>query len=96
MTSTVRVTEQGWVQTDLGSALRIVIQRQDKAPMGFLEVYDAFEEAYPGKWALQCLPPRTRFMDQANKYHLHVLDTQPGAFDLFDHQVPTRHPKDLP
>lgn len=83
------IVEQGWVQTDLGPALRITVQRKDKAPMGFVEVYDAFAAAYPGRWALQCLPPRTHFMDQANRYHLHVLDTQPKALDLFDRQAPT-------
>jgi hypothetical protein len=88
----VLVTEKGWVRTDLGPALRITLQRHDKAPMGFLEVYDAFEKAYPGRWALQCFPPREHLLDQANKYHLHVLDAQPKAFDLFDPQVPTALP----
>lgn len=87
--SEVTIVEQGWVQTDLGPALRIHLQRHDKAPMGFHEVYDAFANAYPGRWALQCLPPRKHLMNQANKYHLHVLDTQPRAFDLFDRQTPT-------
>jgi hypothetical protein len=83
------IIEQGWVQTDLGPALRITVQRKDKAPMGFIEVYDAFAAAYPERWALQCFPPQKHLMDQVNRYHLHVLDTQPKALDLFDRQTPT-------
>ncbi len=83
-----RVTESGWVQTPLGLALRIQIARHDLAPMSFDEVWRAFSAHYPGKWALQCFAPAEHHLDQASKYHLHVLDAQPGALDLFDPQVP--------
>jgi len=84
----VLIVEQGWIQTDFGPALRIHLQRKDKAILSFSEVYCAFATAYPNKWALQCLPPRSHFMDQVNRYHLHVLDTQPKGLDLFDRQAP--------
>ena len=77
------VTEKGVIQTALGSALRIQIERADKSPMGFRDVWEAFEHAYPGKWALQCFPPREHLFDQANRYHLHVFDACPDGLDLF-------------
>jgi hypothetical protein len=80
------VTEKGVVQTALGPALRIQIERRDHDTMGFREIWDVFEHRYPGKWALQCFPPREHFIDQANRYHLHVLDVQPQGLDLFDVQ----------
>lgn len=86
--SMVTIVEQGWVQTDLGPALRIYLERNDKAILSFSEVYCTFAAAYPKRWAVQCLPPRAHFLDQVNRYHLHVLDTQPKGLDLFDCQAP--------
>ena len=84
MTPTVHVAEHGWVNTALGLALRIQIERHDGKPMGFREVWDVFEEHYPGRWGIQLFPPRSRFFDQANKYHIHVVEHHPDGLDLFD------------
>ena len=80
----IRVTEHGRVQTALGPALRIQIEREDKAKMGFRELWETFESHYPDQWAIQLFPPKTYLFDQANKYHLHVLQRRPEGFDLFD------------
>lgn len=70
--------------TELGEVLYIYIKRRDGAAMSFREVYDAFASAYPGRYAVQVLPPRERLFDSANKYHLFVLPAKPCGLDLFD------------
>lgn len=89
----IRITEQDVRPTPLGTALRIQIEREDKKPMSFREVWDAFAEHYPGKWAIQCFPPEDRLIDQANKYHLYVVSSPMDAFDLcLDAPKGTRRP----
>jgi hypothetical protein len=81
--SGVRVTDLGEVPTALGPARRIYIQRVDGAPMGFGELFAAFERAYPDRYGVQLFPPRIYLLDHANKYHLHVFDAAPAGLDLF-------------
>ena len=68
--------------TPLGVATYVRIHRRDMAPMGFRELWEAFDRYYPGKYAVQVFPPRSRLLDQANKYHLLVLETPPSSMDL--------------
>lgn len=66
----------------LGPAHYVRIHRKDMAKMGFRELWEVFDALYPGRWAVQVFPPRQHLLDQANKYHLFVLDHPPVAFDL--------------
>ena len=68
--------------TVLGEALRVRIHRVDLAPMGWRELWDVFSAAYPGRWAVQVLPPAGRLIDQRNKYHLFVLPEPPAGLDI--------------
>lgn len=70
--------------TPLGTALYVRIHRDDKAVMGFRELWEVFDKYYPGKWAIQVFPPRAHLLDQANKYHLFVYDTPPQNLNLAD------------
>lgn len=83
-----RITDHGAVPTALGPSRRVTIERVDGATMGFREVFDAFAERYPGRWAVQLLPPVERLFGSANRYHLHVLDREPAGLDLFGEAVP--------
>jgi len=80
----VLVTAHGTVETCLGTALRVQVERCDRRPMSFTELWEAFAAAYPDRYAVQLFPPRAHFLDQANKYHLHVLERKPEGLDLFD------------
>lgn len=86
--ASVHVIEKGVVRTPLGPALRVTIHRHDKRQMAFWQVWEAFSNAYPGKYAVQLFPPRAHYIDMANKYHLHVFANQPEGLDLFDRQEP--------
>jgi hypothetical protein len=70
------------VRTRYGRATRVQVARRDLAPMGFRELYDVFDRAYPGRSALQLFPRRRHLMDQANLYHLYVLDEGVHAPEL--------------
>lgn len=50
--------------------------------MAWSEVHDAFQEAYPGRWAVQVFPPRDRLVDGKAVYHLFVLPEAPQGLDL--------------
>lgn len=79
--------------TPLGPALRIQLERYDSRPMGWLEVWTAFAQRYPGKWAIEAYPPADRLLNGAHKYHLWVLEHPPTAFDLLaDPPAGTRAP----
>jgi hypothetical protein len=45
--------------------------------MSWTDVWRTFASAYPGKWACQFFPPETELVDEANIYHLFVLDVTP-------------------
>ncbi len=79
-------TELGIVTTPLGDALRVRYERADRGVASWAELQRAFSERYPGKWGVMLFPPAAHLFDQANRYWWHVLDTQPGALDLFDDQ----------
>ncbi len=68
--------------TPFGEALYVRIHRTDMAVMGFRELWETFDKYYPGKWALQVFPPREHLLDQANKYHLFVYDSEISALDI--------------
>lgn len=69
--------------TVMGPALRIQVERHDGCAMGWRELWDVFEERYPGCWAVQVFPPRELLLDQAHKYHLFVYEhVMFSCFDL--------------
>ena len=68
--------------TEFGEALYVRIHRKDMAVMGFRELWEVFDQFYPGKWALQVFPDRQNLIDQANKYHLFVYDRPIDSLDL--------------
>ena len=82
LVSTVRVVPRGVVHTVLGLALRVTIEREDGAPMGWRELWEAFAASYPDRYAVQLLPPRRTMADQTNRYWLHVLDAAPAGLDV--------------
>lgn len=75
-----RITEHGPVE---GGALRVQIERVDGAAMGWRELWEVFQAAYPGRWGVQLLPPVGRMLDQCNRYHVHVLAEAPVGMDLW-------------
>lgn len=89
---TCRLKPQARVQTldmyvtDWGVFRRLKIQREDGAVMSWREVWDAFNGIYPGRWAIQFFPPNANLLDEANIYHLFMVDGEDpptGGFPEF-------------
>lgn len=71
-------------ETPWGPCFRVRIHRDDKDVMSFAELWKVFQAAYPGWWGIQSFPPASRFIDQANKYHLMTFPQPPPGLDLID------------
>jgi len=77
------VQTREWRETACGPALYVRVFTPDYAVLAWREVWEAFAEAFPGKWGVQSLPPPALLVDEENVYHLLVFDDPPAGFDLF-------------
>lgn len=78
----IQITERGYRDSCLGRVLQLKIFTADYRPLGWREVWEAFAEKYPGKWAVQCFPPADQLVDGKNVYHLFVCDTPPSGLNI--------------
>jgi hypothetical protein len=69
-------------QTGFGPALYIKISRHDDRPMAWPEIAAVFNDRYPGRWAAQFFPPAEETLDEANIYHLFVLEDEPAGVNI--------------
>lgn len=76
------ITERGTHETCLGPALWIKIWARGYPVLGWREVWEAFAQVYPGRWAVQIFPPTDYLVDGKNVYHIWVLESKPEGFDL--------------
>lgn len=76
------VQEMGWRDTALGLARYIRIFRDDDKAMSWEEVYSCFAQAYPECWAVQMFPPVEELVNEANVYHLFVLEGEPKGMNI--------------
>ena len=74
--------EMGERDTALGVALYVKFRRENCQPIGWRELWDAFNERYPGQWAIQMFPPEDELVDEENIYHLFVLSQHPFGLTI--------------
>lgn len=79
------VQEMGERQTAFGFALYIKVRRHDEKEMSWTDVLYVFNDRYPGQWAVQCFPPMDEVLDEANVYHLFVLEQPPLGMNIRRH-----------
>jgi len=64
----------------------LVLQLKVWAPghpvLSWRQIWDAFTEQYPGRWAIQVFPPSIALIDSKAVYHLWVLESEPEGFNL--------------
>lgn len=70
------------VDTSFGPMTYLKVGRHDDKPMAWTEVWQAFTAIYPDKWAVQFFPSADRVVDEANRYHLYMLDAPPSGVDI--------------
>lgn len=78
----IEVTERGTRESCLGTVLQLKVSAPGYPPLSWREVWDAFQEAYPGRWAVQVFPPASRLVDSKAVYHLWVTEAEPWGLDL--------------
>ncbi len=78
----VTVTERGYRDSCLGRVLQVKVWAPGYPLLSWRQVYDAFSEHYPGKWAVQFFPPSCELVDSKAVYHLWVLDVEPWGLNL--------------
>ena len=76
------LTERRRRDSCLGSVLQIKVFTSGYRPLSWSEVWEAFSEAYPGRWAVQCFPPREELVDGKPVYHLFVCDDPPRGLNV--------------
>jgi hypothetical protein len=68
-----------------GELTYLKIYTPDYRRLGWLEVWQAFADIYPGRWALELYPPADELVNDAHVYHLWLLpegDTPPCPLNL--------------
>lgn len=88
-TSGAVVFIQGETQTPLGKAVYIKIARHSLDSegeryqrMNWEDVWEAFNEIYPDKWAIQVFPPTSDLVNGKHVYHLFVVDHEPTGMNI--------------
>lgn len=76
------VQEMGHSSTVLGEALYIKVRTEDYRQLSWSELASVFNDRYPDRWALQAFPPKYQVLDEANVYHLFVLEDEPLGFNI--------------
>lgn len=56
-----------------GEVARLKVYAPDYRRLSWLEVWQAFHETYPNRWALELYPPAEKLVDDAQVYHLWLL-----------------------
>lgn len=78
----VRITERGLRESCLGPVLQLKVWADGNPDLPWRPVCDAFNAAYPGRYAVQVFPPKERIVDGKAVYHLFVLPGAPAGLDL--------------
>jgi len=76
------VQEMGSRNSSLGPVEYIKVRRTDDRSMSWTEVWATFTDRYPGRWAVQVFPPKDEVVDEANIYHLFILDGEPTGLNI--------------
>jgi hypothetical protein len=76
------IQECGYRETSFGLCLYIKIRRFDERPMSWTQVWQTFNDSYPGQWAFEMFPPECELVDEANIYHLFVLRQEPDGVNI--------------
>ena len=90
-TSPIRSQEIDTRGTPLGPVRYVRFYRDDDKPVGWRELWEAFAERYPDQWAIQLFPPANELINEANVYHLWVLDDVPENLNIARKARPQEH-----
>ena len=78
----IRMREVEPRDTALGPAVYVKLHADGYRPLSWREAWEAFAARYPGRWAVQCFPPRDQIVDGKAIYHLFVLEQEPRGMNI--------------
>lgn len=78
----VRITSRGMIDSCLGRVEQLKIYAENYRRLGWEEVWQAFAESYPGRWAVQVFPPASSLVNGKCVYHLFVCEGEPRGLNL--------------
>lgn len=77
------ITERGYRETTaLGRVLQLKIFAPGYPLLTWRQVWEAFAEQYPDRWAVQVFPPASEMVDGKNVYHLFVCEQAPIGLNI--------------
>jgi len=76
------VQEMGATDSAFGLVEYIKIRRTDDKPMSWTAVWETFTDRYPERWAIEVFPPADEVVDEANIYHLYILEGKPEGLSI--------------
>lgn len=79
---TVRIAERGLRESSFGPVLQLKVWSDGNPNLSWRQIEDAFNAAYPGRYAIQLFPPKETIVDGSAVYHLWVLEAPPRGLDL--------------
>lgn len=69
-----------WVQTgdafhtpEWGTVTHLKVYTPDYKRLNWVQVWQAFTDVYPGRWAIELYPPADDLVNDAHVYHLWLL-----------------------
>lgn len=68
--------------TSFGVATYLRVYRDDDQPMSWREIWETFSSVYPDRWAIEVFPPADELIDEANVYHLFMLEEEPTGMNI--------------
>jgi hypothetical protein len=80
--SVVNITERGYRESCLGQVLQLKVFADDFRPLSWREIWAAFVQRYPDRWAVQTFPPEGQVVDAKNVYHLFLCEGCPDGLNL--------------
>lgn len=78
----IRIDERGERESVLGRVLQLKVWAPGYPLLAWTDVCTAFNERYPGWWAVQVFPPAGDVVDSKNVYHLWATETEPMGLNL--------------
>ena len=78
----VQIKERGVQESSFGPVLQLKVWAAGFPDLSWEQIQKAFNEAYPGRYAVQLFPPRESVVNGKAVYHLWVLPERPRGLDL--------------
>lgn len=78
----IRIVERGPRASSFGEVMQLKVWADGYPDLRWEDIQAAFNEKYPGRWAIQLFPPKETIVNGKACYHLWILRDPPQGIDL--------------